>query len=346
VRSHPQKERVLVPYLQYGPNNQYLQLMEAAVVARILGRSLMIPSFQAWVNDETGSRGQSVAFGDTFDTDAVKRFVALSLPPSAGRSAEGWEGYTLIAASDYKKEKMAAYVQQQHLPCCPEKRRAKTPRLAAPDDVRALTREFGVSGSTPVVGWYSFFLLDRALVLEAAAAFRHAPQIRSRTATLVRALFGGERFLAVHLRREASNLGCSRGSPTVLCPKEGREWTFETDRVRTEIAQASRRSGVRHVYIATISPAQHPKYRNELSQLLESVQGAKSLSAGSAMAEVLGVAPERLTRYEQSLIEQELCMTAFAFLGSERSTWTGNVELTREATGVHNSFFFGQVMQR
>jgi len=39
-------------------------------------------------------------------------------------------------------------------------------------------------------------------------------------------------------------------------------------------------------------------------------------------------------------------MTAFAFLGSERSTWTGNVELTREATGVHNSFFFGQVMQR
>lgn len=46
---------LLLPYLQYGPNNQYLQLMEAAVAARALGRSLAVPRFHSWVNDETGS---------------------------------------------------------------------------------------------------------------------------------------------------------------------------------------------------------------------------------------------------------------------------------------------------
>ena len=46
----------------------------------------------------------------------------------------------------------------------------------------------------------------------------------------------------------------------------------------------------------------------------------------------------------ESLVEQELCASAHEFLGSERSTWTGNVALEREAHGRRRNNFFGSVV--
>ena len=89
-----------------------------------------------------------------------------------------------------------------------------------------------------------------------------------------------------------------------------------------------------------------PKYESELATILERVDGAQSASALPKMAAYLGVAAGGLTRWEQSMIEQQLCATAHAFLGSDRSTWTGNVALERDATlfnGRARNHFFGQV---
>ena len=53
------------------------------------------------------------------------------------------------------------------------------------------------------------------------------------------------------------------------------------------------------------------------------------------------VVPRHFAVEVESLIEQELCANAHGFLGSERSTWTGNVALEREALGRGRNQFFG-----
>uniref|UniRef100_A0A7S0JHB2 O-fucosyltransferase family protein n=1 Tax=Calcidiscus leptoporus TaxID=127549 RepID=A0A7S0JHB2_9EUKA len=244
----------------------------------------------------------------------------------------------LLAISDYKKARMAAYMKSQLLPCCPRKARAKPMQLRSNRDVEQLVYSQGLA-ELPVLGWYSFFAVDRPLMLDVARAFRRAPSIREKASAIAKALFGQERFLAVHLRREATDLGCTAGRPSVLCSKPGAQFSIETTQVAADIDEARRRAGVQHVYIATIAPAQHPRWTFELKTLLSTVAGAKSLSESGEMARTLAVPPGKLTRYAHSLIEQELCATAHAFLGSERSTWTGNVELQRTANGLRTSFF-------
>uniref|UniRef100_A0A7S0LV98 GDP-fucose protein O-fucosyltransferase 2 n=1 Tax=Coccolithus braarudii TaxID=221442 RepID=A0A7S0LV98_9EUKA len=326
-----------MPYLQYGPNNQYLQLMEAAAVAKALGRSLAAPSFAAWVNDESGSRGDTIAFADTFDIESVERYVPVA--PLSEVGGNGVASGPLLAISDYKQKRMATFLQSQQLHCCPRKIKAQKPQsMRTTRDVLQLVQKHGLA-EVPVLGWYSFFAVDKALLLEAARAFRRAPHIREKARAIAASLFGQEPFLAVHLRREASDLGCSFGRPSVLCSKPGPEFSVETAQVKKQIERLQQRAGVQHVYIATIAPAQHLRWKGELRELLATVGGAKSLSESERMAQTLGMPPQKLTRYLQSLIEQELCATAHAFLGSAQSTWTGNVELQRAANGLQSAFF-------
>jgi hypothetical protein len=183
-----------------------------------------------------------------------------------------------------------------------------------------------------------------AQVSQAARHFLRAPRVRERAQAIARQLFGDEPFMAVHLRREATEIGCAHGAPSVLCPKPGPEYTLDTRQVLNKMRRAQQQLGVRHVFVATIYPAQHPQYERELPQLLGALPGAQSLSDLSKMTAALGQ-PGRsleLTRYEQSLVEQELCAIAHGFLGSGRSTWTGNVELQR-ASFNRPSMMFGQL---
>lgn len=405
MRRHADARRfVVMPYLQYGPNNQacshdlplsllsghacsgpgprsqFLQLMEAAVVARSLGRSLVMPNFRAWLNDETGSRGTAQTFPDTFDVDAVNRFVPLST------ASEAWVGrgrsHLVLSTNDMKQQRLADFLAAQRLPCCPQRRRLRgVGSIANAWQVQQLVRQAGVA-SAPVIGWHSFFSLERALLLEAARAFRRAPAVQHRARALASSLFGSRPFLAVHLRREKTELGCVRGRPSVLCPKTGPEWTLDTRQVVAAVRAAQQRFNVDHIYISTIWPAQHQQYDRELPHLLKELPGcadaphgaptrrahavrersrapwvaprddapgffpfrrsARSLSDLRAMEERLGVAvpaDQPLTRYAQSLVEQELCTIAAGFLGSERSTWTGNVELQRAAFGRPSLMF-------
>ena len=102
------------------------------------------------------------------------------------------------------------------------------------DTVQRIVTDAGVWPKVPLLGWYSFFTVERPMMLEAARFFRRAAPIRRQADQLADALFGGEPFLAVHLRRESTDLGCARGHPTVLCPRDGGIWTIETPQARTQ----------------------------------------------------------------------------------------------------------------
>jgi hypothetical protein len=224
-----------------------------------------------------------------------------------------------------------------------KKTRLKGAVVDSVDAVERIVTDAGVMPKVPLLGWYSFFTVERPQLLEAARFFRRAAPIRRQAEQVADALFGGEPFLAVHLRRESTDLGCARGHPTVLCPRDGGIWTIETPQVLAEIKAVQLSSGLRNVYIATIHPPMVPKYSHELATLLQKVPGAKSASDLPKMAGHLGIAAGSLTRWTQSLVEQELCANAHGFLGSERSTWTGNVALEREAHGRGRNQFFGAV---
>ena len=223
------------------------------------------------------------------------------------------------------------------------KTRLKGAVVDSVDAVQKIATDAGVGPKVPLLGWYSFFTVERPQLLEAARFFRRAASIRRQAEQVGDALFGGEPFLAVHLRRESTDLGCARGHPTVLCPRDGGIWTIETPQVLAEIKAVQLSSGLKNVYIATIHPPMVPKYSHELESLLAKVPGAKSASDLPKMAIHLGIAAGSLTRWTQSLVEQELCANAHGFLGSERSTWTGNVALEREAHGRGRNQFFGAV---
>ena len=153
---HAAPHRYVMPYLQYGPNNQYLQLMEAAVVARALSRALVAPRFNAWVNDESESRGRTVEFSETFDVAAVSQCVPLASTADVMRA--GMAGHPLFALSDYKRAER--FLAAQRLPCCPRRGRLRKQRLASEAQVQQL-----VAGdhraSHLVVGWHSFFAVER-----------------------------------------------------------------------------------------------------------------------------------------------------------------------------------------
>jgi hypothetical protein len=170
----------VLPYLQYGPNNQYLQLMEAAVVARALGRALVAPTFNAWVNDESASGGQTFAFEETFDAGAVARCIPLVAPADAMRA--GIKGHPLVMMSDFSAKKTQRFLAAQRLPCCPRHQRLPKQRIASEEQLqRMLHFDRGVPA---VLGWHSFFAVERKLLLATAKCFARASPIRAQAHAL------------------------------------------------------------------------------------------------------------------------------------------------------------------
>jgi hypothetical protein len=149
----------------------------------------------------------------------VQKYVATATLPSDRAQRQQLGEHILVSASEIKKERVAAYLAEQGLPCCPKKRKLKPARpgegsVRTLDEVRALVAQAAGGGGkkksfnaeAPVLGWYSFFLMGRPLLLDAARAFQRAPHVHASAAALTGTLFSGEPYLAVHLRREATQV--------------------------------------------------------------------------------------------------------------------------------------------
>ena len=97
---------------------------------------------------------------------------------------------------------------------------------------------------------------------------------------------------------------------------------------------------VSDVYVSRVALRQGP-FRNEGAALLKFLRNG-SLTAASASADVPG-APDP---YVASLVEQEMCERAAAFVGTADSTWTSLVAHQRFARGENCSTSFEQLLSR
>ena len=92
--------------------------------------------------------GTLIRFEDTWDVEALSRYVALANPP---KRSDTLTGHTLVALADYKQKATEEYLRVQRLPCCPKKARLKGAQATSAEQVRRLAGEAGVTPRAPLV---------------------------------------------------------------------------------------------------------------------------------------------------------------------------------------------------
>ena len=133
--------------------------------------------------------------------------------------------------------------------------------------------------------------------------------------------------------------GGSARAPLISCPPVNAGYVA-TRRLAETLRKAAAVAGVSDVYVSRVALRQGP-FRNEGAALLKFLRNG-SLTAASASADVPG-APDP---YVASLVEQEMCERAAAFVGTADSTWTSLVAHQRFARGENCSTSFEQLLSR
>ena len=174
------------------------------------------------------------------------------------------------------------------------------------------------------------------------ASLRRAPRIVAAASALTHRLFpptatGTQRpLLCVHLRRLEDAQRCRGDAPgqrlKVSC-QPGHRLFASTKQLAAGIRNLSMLLGGADVYVAraVVPPKDKPEwpFADEGQQLKASIPGLRSLTP-LEMAHRLRD-PSYRDNYAASLVEQEVCTQASAFLGTIDSTWTQLVLLQRAA---------------
>ena len=130
--------------------------------------------------------------------------------------------------------------------------------------------------------------------------------------------------------------GGSVRAPQVSCPPVKAGYVA-TRRLAETLREASKAAGVADVYVSRVALRQGP-FRSEGAALLGFLRNG-SLTAASASVDTLD-------NYIASLVEQEMCERAAAFVGTADSTWTSLVAHQRFARGENCSTSFEQLLSR
>ena len=137
--------------------------------------------------------------------------------------------------------------------------------------------------------------------------------------------------------------GGSVRAPQVSCPPVKAGYVA-TRRLAETLRMASKAAGVADVYVSRVALRQGP-FRSEGAALLGFLRNGSLISA-SASADVGAAVGATLDNYQASLVEQELCERAAAFVGTADSTWTSLVAHQRFARGENCSTSFEQLLSR
>ena len=95
-------ERFLFPMLKYGPNNQFLCLMQCAKLAKDTHRTLVLPVLQAWQND-LETQQHVWPFEQVFDAGRLRGYVRVASLAEFIRRTGGALEVVLEPLLDYMK---------------------------------------------------------------------------------------------------------------------------------------------------------------------------------------------------------------------------------------------------
>ena len=188
-------------------------------------------------------------------------------------------------------------------------------------------------------GLYGQRALRKPRTLQAVRALRRAPAIREKAAELRTKLFGDRPYLCAHIRRVENAQRCRDGgsvrAPQVSCPPVKAGYVA-TRRLAETLREASKAAGVADVYVSRVALRQGP-FRSEGAALLGFLRNGSNAASGAVVGD---------DNYMASLVEQELCERAAAFVGTADSTWTSLVAHQRFARGENCSTSFEQLLSR
>ncbi|KAJ1450203.1 hypothetical protein M885DRAFT_621880 [Pelagophyceae sp. CCMP2097] len=310
------EEKFLVPILLFGPNTQFDALLEAAAIAKLTRRTLVLPKHFAKCDREDESR---IPFEDVFDVEALQAYVPCTFATDALIDLYKRKMEWVTLASNVKREQLTKAMALLNLPCCASRLHVIAPHARATTLVCKF-REAHFADATFVALAPLFALFAERDLLEAAA--------RARAATL--ALFGGSAFLAVHVRRD-STLGCEARGRRVICPVVAHLLlaSSRTADLVLRITTAAKLTGANAVYLAHAGNGAAAGEKEALIRALSAANvTVRSASTPPELATILGL-DRPPAPFEVSLVEQEICATAAAFLPSARSTWSNAVSLDR-----------------
>ena len=97
------RRQYLVPLLAFGPNNQFEGLLEALTVAKLVGRTLLLPRYFDPHYRDTHSKKKR--FADVFDESTLREFTDVEFVDDA--TIKLWKTSPKILASPLNKERLA-----------------------------------------------------------------------------------------------------------------------------------------------------------------------------------------------------------------------------------------------
>ena len=262
-----QERKYLVPLLLYGPNNQFSAILEGMAVAKLTGRTFVVPKyFGRWYRD--GLSEPRTLFGDVFELE--ESFVGLA------RTEDIFDVYArkkswAILASPVPKTRLRDAMTLLDLPCCPSKKGSTISSHSRARHLKSFFSQAPFRNAT-FVFVAPLFILDgeHGLLLEAAKSRNRSETIRHFAVQATDHFFGKKKnILAVHVRRESTDLGCDDERRYVVCPDLNRG--VSTQEILTAILRAAHDSNATHIYLAYAKGNGPPELNRERETLVEAL---------------------------------------------------------------------------
>ena len=136
------QRQYLVPLLAFGPNNQFEGLLEALTVAKLVGRTLLLPRyFDPHYRDTHSSKKK---FGDVFDEKTLHEFTSVEFVDDD--TIKLWKTSPKILASPLNKERLAKALHNVGFEQAPRKKAFVRSHSRAADVAQAF-KGFSAAGA-------------------------------------------------------------------------------------------------------------------------------------------------------------------------------------------------------
>ena len=136
------QRQYLVPLLAFGPNNQFEGLLEALTVAKLVGRTLLLPRYFDPHYRDTHS--QKKKFADVFDESTLREFTSVEFVDED--VIKLWKTSPKILASPLNKERLSKALHNVGFDQAPRKKAFVRSHSRAADVAQAF-KGFSAAGA-------------------------------------------------------------------------------------------------------------------------------------------------------------------------------------------------------